>query len=116
MDRSKLNLRNNKIEGECTIKAIYAVRLNETLKWIVLCLSIVPFLGVPLLLMMWFPSLKQKLYYSDCELEEATHLWVVNADEHEEEVDLEYGQLVIGLNTLLNTYHFTNRLLKYYQK
>lgn len=84
---STLKLRNNKIEGECTIRNIEAVMLQELARQVTIGISVL-LLGVPLLLMMWFPCLKRKLYYRECRLEEATHVWVINSDNHEQAVEL----------------------------
>lgn len=78
----QIEVRNSKIEGECIILETHAVKYLKPLHWFIVGFSLL-FLGLPLLFFLWFPKLKRMIYFQDCELDDATHIWVVHADKYQ---------------------------------
>jgi len=104
----QLRVINSEAEGECKVKSIDCLRLENGKIFVFLFMFVFSF-GLWGLLVKWFLPLKRFCLYTECSLEEATHFLITGTDGTitiEDRVDL---QLEDGSTTIC----FMNNLMKY---
>ena len=66
------------VEGDCTLSEVYPIRLVPSRYGLFVISNLL--LLLPWLLRYWYPSLRRRMYYAFCSLEEATDFYVINSD------------------------------------